>query len=254
MDLDAWSLPESDPERGRRLAVGYGVGIFLCAVLGVGAASLHGELTVTEEEEQVVDVKLATKVEEAPKPPPPAPKVMDTPAPKPAGAPPPRALAVPTAIPTEAPPEAAPKADSASGDDPYATNPGSADGVPGGTGAPGASPVAPPPAPAAPPPPKPKAAGPIQLPENATPPVALANGMPAYPEQARREGVEAVVVVKYVVSETGTVQNITVVRGHPLFDAAVLAAMRSWRFTPAMVDGRPVAVFRTFKFPFKLKT
>lgn len=254
MDLDAWSLPESDPERGRRLAVGYGVGIFLCAALGLGAASLHSELEAVEEEEQVVDVKLATKVEEAPKPPPPTPKMLEA-APKPAGAPPPRSLAVPTAIPTEAPPEAAPKTDSGPTDDPYASNPGAPDGVPGGTGAIGAAPAATaPPPPAAPAPPKPKAPGPIQLPENATPPVALANGMPAYPEQARREGVEAVVVVKYVVSETGAVQNISVVRGHPLFDNAVLAAMRSWRFTPAMVDGRPVAVFRTFKFPFKLKT
>jgi protein TonB len=62
------------------------------------------------------------------------------------------------------------------------------------------------------------------------------------------------VVVKYVVTESGEVTNVKVVRGHPMFDAAVLAAVRTWRFKPAALDGRPIAIFRVARFPFKLKT
>ena len=94
----------------------------------------------------------------------------------------------------------------------------------------------------------------MQLPENASAPVVLSNPMPAYPEAARKASVEAIVVVKFVVTESGEVTSVSIVRGHPLFDATVLSAMRSWRYKPAMADGRPIAVYRVFKFPFKLKT
>jgi protein TonB len=97
-------------------------------------------------------------------------------------------------------------------------------------------------------------AGPVQLPENATPPVALSNAQPAYPAEARSAGVEATVVVKFVVTESGEVTQVTVVRGHPLFDAAVVAAVRSWRYRPALVEGRPTAVYRVARIPFRLRT
>jgi periplasmic protein TonB len=99
-----------------------------------------------------------------------------------------------------------------------------------------------------------KPQGPIQLPENATAPVALSNPQPSYPEQARGAGVEATVVVKFVVTEAGDVTNVVIVRGHPLFDEAVLSAIRSWRYKPALFEGRPIPVYRVVRIPFKIKT
>jgi protein TonB len=66
--------------------------------------------------------------------------------------------------------------------------------------------------------------------------------------------VDATVVVKFVVTESGEVSDVTVVRGHPMFDAAVVSAVRTWRFKPAIYEGRPIRVYRVARFPFKLKT
>lgn len=251
MSLEVWSLDESDPGRRRRLAIGYMTGIAICTVAGVVGASIKAAAPAVEEEETVVDVQLAPSAE-APKPEPPPPPPDAAPkAPSPPG-PKHKPITTPTEVPTEMPKEGDPNAAKGDGDD-YGegSGEGSGNGVPGGTGT-GPAVVAPPPPP--PPPPPPRPSGPIQLPENGTPPQAVSRVQPPYPEDARRDGVEATVVVRFVVTESGDVANVTVVRGHPLFDAAVVAAVKSWHFKPAMVDGRPVAVFQTARFPFKLKT
>ncbi|MBX3229494.1 MAG: energy transducer TonB [Labilithrix sp.] len=77
--------------------------------------------------------------------------------------------------------------------------------------------------------------------------------MPAYPEDARRQGIEAVVVVKFVVTADGRVEDARIVKGHPLFDAAVLASVRDWTFEPATLEGQPVRMVRMVKIPFRLK-
>jgi protein TonB len=77
---------------------------------------------------------------------------------------------------------------------------------------------------------------------------------PAYPPAARSAGIEGTVVVSYVVGENGSVTEARVVRGPPELADACLQAVRGWRFSPAMSDGRPVAVKRSARFPFKLRT
>ena len=75
-------------------------------------------------------------------------------------------------------------------------------------------------------------------------PLQLISGAgPVFPEVARAEGIEGRVVVRYDVDLEGTVRNARVVRSEPpgVFDAAALAAVRSWRFNPPLVDGEPVA-------------
>ncbi|MCW5833113.1 MAG: energy transducer TonB, partial [Labilithrix sp.] len=93
-----------------------------------------------------------------------------------------------------------------------------------------------------------------QIAEVTTPPVALTKSMPAYPEEARKQGVDMVVIVKFVVTETGDVEQIKIVDGHPTLDEAVIAALKSWKFTPGTLDGKPVRVVRKMKFPFHLRT
>jgi TonB family protein len=78
------------------------------------------------------------------------------------------------------------------------------------------------------------------------------NRPPAYPEAARASGVEGMVIAKIVVTESGSVGSIEILRGHPAFDDAVRAALRTWRFTPAMVEGRPTSVYRIIRVPFRL--
>ena len=73
-------------------------------------------------------------------------------------------------------------------------------------------------------------------------PVQLVSGSAAaYPEEARSQGVEGFVVVRYDVAADGRVVNARVVRAEPpdLFDDAALSSVRSWRFNAALVDGVP---------------
>lgn len=87
-----------------------------------------------------------------------------------------------------------------------------------------------------------------------TPPVAISQPKPEYPPALRSQGIEGVVIVKYVVSETGVVSDAKVLKGPPEFHAVCLAAVKSWRFKPALSQGKPVEVYRIARFPFKLRS
>jgi protein TonB len=114
---------------------------------------------------------------------------------------------------------------------------------------------------APPPPPRPKAekkvarGGPIMQPENATVPRPVAgNTVPSFPEDARVAGIEGDVFLKIVVNEDGSVGDIEVKKGEEPFVSAAIAAVKTWKYTPAMLDGKPIAVYRVIKVPFKLKS
>lgn len=118
------------------------------------------------------------------------------------------------------------------------------------SGAQGNAPPAPPTPPAPPAPPR----GPMQLPEDGSPPEPLdSNVPPEYPVEARAQGVEAVVIVTVVVNEQGRVTRVVIRRGHPLFDEAVRRALMSWRYTPARVAGEAVEVYWNVRVPFRLE-
>ena len=90
--------------------------------------------------------------------------------------------------------------------------------------------------------------------EKSRAPVAVAQPFPKYPEDARQQGVEATVLVRFVVAADGTVEKIKIIKGHPLLNAAVRAALLAWRFRPGTYDGHPVAMWRSARFPFRLSS
>ena len=63
---------------------------------------------------------------------------------------------------------------------------------------------------------------------------------------ARRMGVGGTMLVRCVITTAGTVEGCEVLRGVPLAEAAVLAALRARQYRPAQVDGRPVSVRHLF--------
>jgi len=67
---------------------------------------------------------------------------------------------------------------------------------------------------------------------------------PVYPPEAKAKGIEGKVVVRYGVSVDGRVIRARVDSAEPkgVFEEAALAAVRSWRYNPAVKAGRPVAV------------
>ncbi len=82
-----------------------------------------------------------------------------------------------------------------------------------------------------------------------------ANG-PAYPEVLRASGVDGMVVAQFVVDTLGRVQAATIAdleSTHPLFSAAVRAALLRMRFVPAEVGGRRVAQLVQQPFHFTVR-
>jgi TonB family protein len=76
---------------------------------------------------------------------------------------------------------------------------------------------------------------------------------PVYPEDARKARLEGQVVIKTVIDEQGKVQEPAVEKssGHPNLDQAALDAVSNWKFKPATLEGKPVAVHYRMTINFK---
>lgn len=126
--------------------------------------------------------------------------------------------------------------------------PGGVDGgVPGGTvGGTGTGPVT-----AAPPPPP----STMQYDSGGMSPVRLVSGAAAvaYTREAREAKVEGRVIARCTITETGTLEACRIVKGLPHLDQVVLASLQSRRYAPILYQGRPVRVYFTFPFTFKLQ-
>jgi protein TonB len=187
----------------------------------------------------------------APRPPPPPP-----PAAAPARREPPKAVArnfdpakltAPTTVPNQitiqnAPAETLPQAPGTAG------VPG---GVPGGVlgGALGgvlnsalaaAAPPPPPPAAAAPPQPAPPSR--IRVGGDVEAGLLVHEVTPAYPKLAAQAHIGGTVRLKAVIGNDGTVENLTLISGHPLLIQAAEAAVKQWIYKPTLLNGQPVEV------------
>jgi eukaryotic-like serine/threonine-protein kinase len=101
-------------------------------------------------------------------------------------------------------------------------------------------PAAPAPTPEAPA--APAAAAPMHLGDVDSRPVKVSGAQPAYTREALEAKVEGTVVAKCVVTESGAVSGCRIVKGLPFMDQAVLGALAGWKYTPAMAQGKPVAI------------
>ena len=99
----------------------------------------------------------------------------------------------------------------------------------------------------------PASEAPVVLPPGATPAEPVdANAKPEYPRAAIEARFTGEVVVKVIVHVDGHVEVVKVVKSDPNFDATVLAFLKTYRMRPAVYNGKPIAVFRNLRFPFKL--
>ena len=76
---------------------------------------------------------------------------------------------------------------------------------------------------------------------------------PVYPELARRTRAEAVIVMEVQIDEQGDVTDVSIARGHPLFDQAAIDAVKQWRYSPTLLNGEPVPVVTTVTIPFRIQ-
>ncbi len=77
---------------------------------------------------------------------------------------------------------------------------------------------------------------------------------PVYPDTARKAGLEGEVWVKVWVDNKGGVREVLVTgNSEPIFLQPAINAARQFLFNPAMREGKPVDVWVTFPFHFRLK-
>jgi protein TonB len=76
---------------------------------------------------------------------------------------------------------------------------------------------------------------------------------PAYPPQARGRGMEGWITFRFTVTTSGSVKDIEILESDPphIWDSATLRAVSTWKYQPALKDGRPVeqaGVTATYRF------
>jgi TonB family protein len=69
---------------------------------------------------------------------------------------------------------------------------------------------------------------------------SLKRVQPEYPEAARQQGIQGLVVLEATVDKDGEVQQVAVISGNPMLATAASAAVLKWRFKPLVQDGRVV--------------
>lgn len=89
------------------------------------------------------------------------------------------------------------------------------------------------------------------LPYGAEPPVLRTRVEPQYPSAARKAGIGGEVILQVVVERDGTIGSAFAVQEAPMgLTAAATDAVRRWVYTPARLDGRPIAVVKTVRVRF----
>jgi len=83
-------------------------------------------------------------------------------------------------------------------------------------------------------------------------PTILKQVLPSYPEEARKAGIEGLVVVEVLVDTAGNVEKVEIKKSVPELDQAAMEAVRKFKFNAAMLGDKAVSSWITIPFHFKL--
>jgi periplasmic protein TonB len=104
---------------------------------------------------------------------------------------------------------------------------------------------------------------PVAVPKVATPQrVRVSSGVstgllirkvnPNYPPLARQARIQGQVVLHAVISKDGSIENLTLVSGHPMLAPAAIDAVKQWKYKPYLLNGEPVEVDTEVQVNFTL--
>src|SRR6266849_6650572 len=68
---------------------------------------------------------------------------------------------------------------------------------------------------------------------------------PPYPPLAKQARIQGTVRFNATISKEGTIQNLTLVSGHPLLVPAATEAVKQWAYKPTLLNGEAVEVLTT---------
>ncbi len=75
---------------------------------------------------------------------------------------------------------------------------------------------------------------------------------PEYPPMARQLKIVGKVEVEISIDSDGAVSAVKIASGNPLLTAAVVGAVKKWKFAPFMENGAPAKAVASLGFDFKL--
>ncbi len=75
---------------------------------------------------------------------------------------------------------------------------------------------------------------------------------PQYPPLALTAHIQGSVAIEITITETGSVENMRTLSGHPILVQSAMDAVKQWEFDPFKEDGKPVAVLASIKVDFQL--
>jgi protein TonB len=75
---------------------------------------------------------------------------------------------------------------------------------------------------------------------------------PVYPAFAKANGIEGSVEMKVVIGPDGTVQRVDPVSGQEVLLKAAIEAVRQWRYTPTLLDQKPIEAEVDVTLQFRL--
>ena len=75
---------------------------------------------------------------------------------------------------------------------------------------------------------------------------------PQYPQQAREQHIQGMVVLKAQISKEGDVIQLELVSGHPMLVPAAIEAVKQWKYKPFLLNGQPLVVETQIAVTFTL--
>jgi len=123
----------------------------------------------------------------------------------------------------------------------------------GGNDAPLVATPPPPPPPPPPPDPTPAPTAPMRVGGDVKAPVAIDRAEPGYTNAARKARIEGTVIVEAIISKSGRVEDVRVLKGLPAgLSNEAEEAVKKWRFKPGTLNGEPIATIFNLTVTFKL--
>ena len=102
--------------------------------------------------------------------------------------------------------------------------------------------------------PPPVDTGPIFVTGDVQKPVKISDVQPQYTEIARKARIQGVVILQTIINKEGNITDVKVLKGLPMGLAeAAVSAVEQWKYQPATLNGKPVAVYFNLTVNFQLQ-